>query len=145
MPVHPLVGQSLRLVRTYRRRNGRRDVDLEHPGGWVIRVPEAWTDRMVASEPANSGARATAWALARLGETVNRLLEDSIDEARDSGHEGRRVPRIHAETPPSTAGDPAEAPLGGVADGGAGRAGGVLGNPHPASGRRGHQKDGGKP
>lgn len=46
MPVHPLLGQSLRLVRDYRDRSGRSFVLVEHPEGCVVRLPVEWTDRV---------------------------------------------------------------------------------------------------
>src|SRR6266567_1805240 len=45
LPVHRLVGERLRVVRTERDRTGRRYVTAEHPGGWWIRLPLEWTDR----------------------------------------------------------------------------------------------------
>ena len=52
MPVHPLRGETLALVRVERDRNsGRRYVLAETDEGRRLRIPESWTDRCVFVGP----------------------------------------------------------------------------------------------
>jgi len=52
MPVHPLRGETLALVRVERDRNsGCRYVLAETPEGRRLRIPESWTDRCVFVGP----------------------------------------------------------------------------------------------
>ena len=56
--MHPLVGVRLAVVRNVRSLDGRqRYVDVEHPRGWVIRLPVEWTDRGSPSPPPRLGDR----------------------------------------------------------------------------------------
>jgi hypothetical protein len=45
LPVHPLRGVRLPVVRTIRNQDGRRYIDVEYPRGWSLRLPIEWTDR----------------------------------------------------------------------------------------------------
>ncbi|MFE8600322.1 hypothetical protein [Archangium violaceum] len=47
LPVHPLKGVKLPVVRFIRSQDGRRYVDVEHPPGQYMRLPLEWTDRCV--------------------------------------------------------------------------------------------------
>ena len=85
LPVHPLHGLTLPFVREIRDREGRRHLDLEHPRGWVIRLPANWTDRAVARGPLVVGGRdlrASPQALQRLSVEVALLVASTIDAAR---------------------------------------------------------------
>lgn len=44
LPIHPLKGQQLRVVRWKGSPDGQRYVEVEHPGGWVASLPVLWTD-----------------------------------------------------------------------------------------------------
>ena len=58
LPVHPLRGVPLVVIRDgIRARDGRRYVEVEHPGGWALRVPVDWTDQVVGQIPGDCGGR----------------------------------------------------------------------------------------
>ena len=78
MPIHPLVGQSLRVIRYGSGRVGERMVDLEHPVfGTTLRIPERWTE--LAEPTQETPARVTAARLLRLAEVVGALLLENAD------------------------------------------------------------------
>jgi len=137
MRIHPLVGQPLLLVRALRRRNGRRDLDLEHPGGWVIRVPESWTDRVVAADVCGGmvpAPRATGWALARLCDTLNDRMKVTIDTAREVGDPVLGESGDHAAALSHDRSSLPRPLVGGTAADEQGRAARNVGRPDPANG-----------
>jgi hypothetical protein len=73
LPVHPLAGHVLAVVRSVRCSDGRRYVDLQHPDGHVFRLPEGYTDRgapTVATGVAGHGLRAMVQDLLRVAAAV---------------------------------------------------------------------------
>jgi hypothetical protein len=67
MPIHPLVGARLRVVRRSRLAWGQEVVEVETAGGWLIQLPVVWTDLR------------GPWMVLRLGKrplwvSVDRLL-----------------------------------------------------------------------
>ena len=92
LPVHPLVGHALAVVRFVRHGDGRRYVDLQHPHGHVFRLPESYTDRAaptVAAEVAGRGLRATVQDLLRVAAVVGaaEVNENMVKLDRSSGRE----------------------------------------------------------
>ena len=78
LPIHPLYGRALPLIRTSRHRDGRQFVIAEHPAGWSIRLPLEWTDR---GEPAGrapvgtDAPRGSVEALRGVARTVRTILD----------------------------------------------------------------------
>ena len=74
MPIHPLRGETLVLVRVERDRNsGRRYVLAETHEGRRLRIPEAWTDRcsfIGPHEMSGREAKLDLSGLLRLADTV---------------------------------------------------------------------------
>lgn len=84
LPIHPLHGLALPFVREIRDRDGRRHLELEHPRGWVIRLPADWTDRGVSQTGLVVDGRivyASATAMRRLSIEVAQLM-DALDVTR---------------------------------------------------------------
>jgi len=79
MPVHPLVGRKLRVVR-WMRRDGGRYVEVEFPPGRGLRLPGHWVDGSCEGECESGRPRLSAVALLRLAS----LIDGKIDE-RDEG------------------------------------------------------------
>src|SRR5262249_47849619 len=82
MPIHPLNGQQLRVVRTERDRHGRQFITVEHPTGFWLRLPAAWTDRGAPLSPPQVGgrqARLSITALVRLARAVRAKLDQKVD------------------------------------------------------------------
>jgi hypothetical protein len=125
MPVHPLVGQSLRVVRWgHNRRNPY--VEVERRGGRSLRVPLDWTDRgapWVVPALGGSPVKLDPLGLCRLAHRVREKLDALIKLERlgtPDEHERRR--------PFSESVNPAD-------DAGLGRTGG--GSPSAVAGRFG--------
>lgn len=93
LPVHPLVGHVLAVVRSFRSRDGRRYVDLQHPDGHVFRLPETYTDRAaptVTAGMAERGLRAAVQDLLRLAAAVEAAkVNDGTAKLDRSGSRGR--------------------------------------------------------
>jgi hypothetical protein len=111
LPVHPLAGQPLAVVRWVNRR-GTRYVELEHPQGWSIRVPVSWTDRgapaVVSGLPGRPAALDVA-GLRNLAAYVRGELDGSYDRATltpggeaDSNLEQRRPRAVAGTTEPAS-------------------------------------------
>jgi hypothetical protein len=83
LPVHPLAGQQLAVVRHVRSVDGqRRYVDAEHPRGWTIRLPVEWTDRGSPQAPPRIGKREIrigASGLLKLAAAVEVALGEKLD------------------------------------------------------------------
>lgn len=80
LPIHPLLGQSLQVVRAVRRPDGQGFVDVEHPAGGTLRLPDGWTDRgrpsPAAVTVAGRAPRATAEGLLKVARVVAAALGD---------------------------------------------------------------------
>ena len=109
LPVHPLKGILLPMIRAVRGQDGRRYVDAEHPQGGFFRLPVEWTDR------------AAPWIAPRLHGRevlldVRSLLElacavrTALDSSRGRPKKGPVVPE--QANPPIHASDPEERPTG---------------------------------
>lgn len=84
MPIHPLCGQQLRVVGPAVVKAGKRYLTVEHPKGRRLRIPEAWSDRMVAlPAPTVNGqvVRLAGKALLRLSRAVAACLDKKLDKA----------------------------------------------------------------
>src|SRR5215510_11632691 len=84
MPIHPLNGQQLRVVRTERDRHGRQWITVEHPAGCWLRLPATWTDRGAPPPPPQIGGRVVRLSitgLIRLGRAVRTMLDEKVDRA----------------------------------------------------------------
>jgi hypothetical protein len=94
MPLHPLCGQRLALIRTVGHRHGKRHVEIVHPRGWCIRVPESWTDRVAFVEPVLIGGQPVCIlpdALLALAENL-RSASRSPHDAMDAQHHSTKQP-----------------------------------------------------
>jgi hypothetical protein len=83
MPIHPLFGRRLRVFRHSGSRSGRKYLIVEYPLGRRLRLPEAWTDRVLSCPvPTVSGrtVRLAAKALLRLSQAVAGLLAEKVDK-----------------------------------------------------------------
>jgi Family of unknown function (DUF5372) len=92
LPVHPLAGHALPVVRSVRCSDGRRYVDLEHPDGHVFRLPEGYTDRAaptVATGVAERGLRAAVEDLLRVAAAVGaaKVNEGTVKLDKSGGRE----------------------------------------------------------
>ena len=91
LPVHPLAGHALAVVRFVRTSDGRRYVDLQHPDGHVFRLPEDYTDRAapaVAASLAGRGLRATVQNLLRVAAAVGvAKMSESVKLDKSAGRE----------------------------------------------------------
>jgi len=84
MPIHPLHGQRLRVLRTERDRHGRRYVTVEHPPGAWLRLPVLWTDLGAPPPPPQIGGREVRLSptgLVRLAHAVRAILDEKLDRA----------------------------------------------------------------
>ena len=89
LPIHPLLGRRLRVVSYRSGRVGRRIVEVEHPAGWTLRLPEEWTDRGQPHDLASETAvRSTPRILARVARAVQDILEtrEFFDRADEGEH-----------------------------------------------------------
>jgi hypothetical protein len=88
LPIHPLVGVRLALLRQVRSIDGkRRYVDAEHPCGWTIRLPMEWTDRapsLLAPRIGDREVRLAAAGLLKLAAAVEVSLGQKLDRASAS-------------------------------------------------------------
>jgi len=78
LPIHPLRGESLPVLRAVRDRKGRSFVEAQHPDGWTLRLPVEWTDRAHPSQVvtvAGRAARATADDLLQLVRVARSMME----------------------------------------------------------------------
>lgn len=81
MPIHPLNGLQLRVVRTERDRHGRQWITVEHPAGCWLRLPATWTDRGAPPPPPQIGGRVVRLSitgLIRLGRAVRTMLDEKL-------------------------------------------------------------------
>lgn len=83
LPVHPLKGAELRVVRWRRARDGRRHVEVEHPRGWIVSLPVSWTDAGIPTGLAEKDG-----ALVKL---APEALLDLVCAVRDLGIKGRKA------------------------------------------------------
>ena len=84
LPVHPLVGARLTVVRFVRHQDGRRYIDVEHPRGWTLRLPLDWTDRAASwAPPRISGCevRLAVRGLVQLARAVDAALCRKLDHS----------------------------------------------------------------
>ena len=149
LPVHPLRGSRLPVVRVHRRRNGRRYLDVEHPYGWVIRVPAEWTDRVVTcSPPAIEGreARASAGALSLLAAALDVLGTTGVDGSMSVDNQELNPARSRSGANALLAPGhiaPESAQVGGPSRAGADETRGRMGSAGPRV-ARGHCQEGGR-
>jgi hypothetical protein len=90
MPIHPLFGRRLRVLRYGGSRSAMKYLIVEYPPGRRLRFPEAWTDRVVSLPvPKVDGrtVRLAAKALLRL----SRAVAASLGEKVDKGEMGERL------------------------------------------------------
>lgn len=117
LPVHPLHGESLLLVREVQRTGGRY-YEVEHPGGWRTLVPRSWTDRTVSASPPSSPigrpsrvsveglgvlALAIETALASAAETAAPVPVDKRDKLRDTADPSDPLPQVIDAASPAAA------------------------------------------
>jgi hypothetical protein len=74
LPIHPLRGASLRVLRSWGRPEREQFIEVEHPSGGSLRLPLRWTDRG-QPVPVSESARSTARELLRLTRAVRLLLD----------------------------------------------------------------------
>ena len=87
MPIHPLCGETLEVVRWVRFPDGRRYVDVQHPhDGRVVRLPLAFTDRAPSLVPPGDGKETTLFSAGGL-----QRLAAAIEAAKGRDQEGRKV------------------------------------------------------
>ncbi len=78
MPIHPLCGETLEVIRWVRFPDGRRYVDVQPHGGRVIRLPLAFTDRVPSRIPASDGQKISLFSADGL-----RRLAAAIEAAKN--------------------------------------------------------------
>jgi hypothetical protein len=87
MPIHPLCGETLEVIRWVRFPDGRRYVDVQHPhDGRVIRLPLAFTDRAPSLVAPSDGKKTTLFSAGGL-----QRLAAAIEAAKGRHQEGRKV------------------------------------------------------
>ena len=136
LPIHPLVGHALPLVREVRDRHRRLFLDVEHPRGWTLRVPADWTDRGPPTPTTSQPILGSVRGLRRLGRQVS-AASGVIDMATDGSVAAPRSPEGRSDVEPPSAQPPTspgvECDLPSCA-GGTGGAAGIAGPPGPAAG-----------
>jgi hypothetical protein len=74
MPIHPLCGETLEVIRWVRLKDGRRYVDVQPPHSErVIRLPLSFTDRVPSPVPPSDGEKTslfTGFGLQRLASAI---------------------------------------------------------------------------
>ena len=93
-PIHPLFGRSLLLTGEQRGRLGLVLV-LEHPDGFLIRLPVRWTDRALTPAATGNAACASREGLVDLADLVAGILKNSdgaIDMSTSNGSSPRERP-----------------------------------------------------
>ena len=76
-PIHPLRGMALPVVRLGNGPIGHRTIDVEHPEGGTLRLPEQWTDQGLPLVQNGESAKSTPEhlrALARLVAAIGGAL-----------------------------------------------------------------------
>ena len=86
MPIHPLCGETLEVIRWVRFPDGRRYVDVQPHGGRVIRLPLAFTDRAPSPVPASDGQKTSLYSAGGL-----RRLAAGIEAAKNCHQKGIKV------------------------------------------------------
>jgi hypothetical protein len=87
MPIHPLNGRRLRVLRTERDRHGGQYLTVEHPTGFWLRLPATWTDRGAPPAPPQLGGREVRLSitgLIRLGRAVHAMLDEKVARAESA-------------------------------------------------------------
>lgn len=133
LPIHPLCGLALPLVREVERSGGRY-FEAEHPGGWRIWIPRWWTACAVSCGPARAPSgefiRVSVDSLLALTFTIEAISRESIDVptvwADAADPRDLHPPVIDAASPAAV--PPVPSPLGGAVAAGAQRCRGGLGN-----------------
>jgi hypothetical protein len=117
LPIHPLVGVRLALIRQVRSIDGkRRYIDAEHPCGWTIRLPIEWTDRapsLLAPRVGDREIRLAAAGLLKVAAAVEVALGQKLDRVTISEQMVRHADARLEERPApvvSAAGDGAARP-----------------------------------
>jgi hypothetical protein len=147
LAVHPLAGQPLPVIRWLRVR-GEPYVELLHPRGWTIRVPQEWTERgRPAVVPVLDGrpVRLGLAGLVRIATHVRQKLDSGdrettvaahetadgrLEEGQQGREERRKTSRGSARVDRSRSGDsPSDARRSGLA--------GAKDAPRPSRRRRG--------
>ncbi len=85
LPVHPLKGMRLPVLRWVRSQDGQRFVIIEHPRGWSIQLPVEWTDQASCWTPARIGdkeVKFTVRSLLALAEAVETALHAGLDRSQ---------------------------------------------------------------
>ncbi len=105
LPIHPLRGQRLAVLRQSQDRDGQRRFDVAHPLGGTIRMPQDWTDRALRpATPPQPPLLAQAPALLRLAQAVAAARSQALDVTRYQGKTAapslRYSPVRHPAQPP---------------------------------------------
>jgi hypothetical protein len=97
LPIHPLRGISLRVVRCVDGPGRERYIDAEDPAGRGLRLPLEWTDRgqPAANLTSAPAARVTAWELLLLVAAVRALLSDDFVGPENSVDGDSTAERMH--------------------------------------------------
>ena len=75
-PIHPLRGMALPVVRLGNGPIGHRPIDVEHPEGGTLRLPEQWTDQALPLVQSGKDAKSTPEQLRALACLVAALAGD---------------------------------------------------------------------
>ena len=100
MPVHPLAGSLLPVVRWVRSSDGRRYVDVRHTDGHVLRLPVDFTDQALPGR-ADAGAagdvRVSVVGLLQLAAAVaaRESAEQKLDECGARERSGTHPEQMH--------------------------------------------------
>ena len=75
-PIHPLRGLALRVLKVGSGRVGHRTIDVEHPKGGTLRIPEQWTDQALPVLPSSGEAKSTTEQLGVLARLVAAIAQE---------------------------------------------------------------------
>ena len=102
LKVHPLVGQSIEVIRRVRAHDGRVYLDLLHPDGRAVRLPVEWTDLAVPSPDPSVATRSTAGGLLALRTFLESFRGEGVDMSNEPTNTSTSEPSSHHRAPPRT-------------------------------------------
>jgi len=92
MPIHPLRGQQLQVIGPGVVQGGTKYLIVEHPKGRRLRIPEAWSDRVVTLPVPTVKGKAVKLAVRALLR-LSQAVAGSLDRKLDKGSVGETLAR----------------------------------------------------
>ena len=89
LAIHPFKDKELPMLRLIRRQEGRRYVEVEHPGGWCMQIPIQWTNLSIQVEPPvieGQEVRLSANGLSKLAAAVQISKNQRTNPPKTGGH-----------------------------------------------------------